>query len=470
MQRCAVLTFFFFFPSCQEDRLLRAHVDKMGTSAWSSVPEQLSKRFTAKQCRERWYNYVNPDLNHKAWTVEEDRQLAAWQVKFGKKWAKIKDKMPGRSGPMCKARWAQLGGGDDGGAKGGGGGGAKRGAGKRKNRRGDDDDEEEEELYEEGEENDDEEFDASANVQKKVKATRASVGGKQLPQFSSFELGEEIEVAASADNDSSSVMGNVGLGLELDAGGAYGHAEIFELGRGMTPYQGHIVSSMFGSPFMASGMTPLPLSLHGSPGIMRLQKRQLFSPSVPEMTPVRSGDMADFNSPSVAPFFQPAPPPQPDALPQWMTPLRPAGAAMAAPAPAGFGAFVKTSIVPVANNRRRQLYAINQKFKTAVVGGGGGVDSPMASTTAPAPTATAASAASVPQTPLADLPPVTLFNGGRHHPVQELLELLRRNDSLAVFERATVYLKKRRLEDAALARGRAGGRLTGANEPTKLNL
>jgi hypothetical protein len=422
----------------------------MGTSAWASVPESLSKRFTAKQCRDRWYNYANPDLNHGPWSAEEDRQLTAWQNKYGKKWAKVKDKMPGRSGPMCKARWGALGGDSDVGARGGGGGnGGKRGGGKRKNRRGDDDDEEEEEE-DEGDMNDDEEFETSPNVQKKVKSTRAAVGGKQLPAQFTFELGDEFDGANMADNDSSSVMGALGLGMEGAAFAAQG--DVYELSRGMTPYQGHIVSSMFGSPFMASGMTPLPLSLHGSPGIMRLQKRQLFSPSVPEMTPVRPSDMANFSSPSMDPFFQPAapPPPPPEQLPQWMTPLRPASAMAQHAAAANqnhgvpFNAFAKTAIIPVSNTRRRQLYAINQKFKSPAVGVPGGVDSPV-----PAAPAAPVAAASVPQTPLADLPPVTLFNGGRHHPIQELLELLRRNDALAVFGRAASYLKKCKLEDAA---------------------
>jgi hypothetical protein len=427
----------------------------MGTSAWGSVPEPLSKRFTAKQCRDRWYNYANPDLNHGPWTAEEDRQLTAWQNKFGKKWAKVKEKMPGRSGPMCKARWAELGGDGDAVVRGGGGGGGaggKRGGGKRKNRRGDDYEEDEEEEEEGDALNDDEEFDTSANVQKKAKGARATVGGKQLPGQFEFDLGDEFDVADVADNDSSSVEGAAGLGIES---AAFAQTDIFELGRGMTPYQGHVASSMFNSPFMASGMTPRPLSLHGSPGIMRLQQRQLFSPSVPEMTPVRPGDMANFSSPSMDPFFHPgAPPPPPEQLPQWMTPLRPANAVAhhAAAAPnqgPGFGGFARTAIVPVSNTRRRQLYAINQKFKSPAVGGaGGGVDSPVPAVAAPA-AATAAATASVPQTSLADLPPVTLFNGGRHHPIQELLDLLRRNDALPVFDRAVNYVKKCKLEDAA---------------------
>ena len=39
--------------------------------SWSFIARQLKGRL-GKQCRERWYNHLQPDINKSPWTAEED--------------------------------------------------------------------------------------------------------------------------------------------------------------------------------------------------------------------------------------------------------------------------------------------------------------------------------------------------------------------------------------------------------------
>ncbi len=61
---------------------------------WSSVSKELFVRGdhvaykSGKHCRERWFNYVNPQLN-KEWTLDEDFRLFSFVRKEGKKWSRI---------------------------------------------------------------------------------------------------------------------------------------------------------------------------------------------------------------------------------------------------------------------------------------------------------------------------------------------------------------------------------------------
>jgi transcription factor MYB, plant len=51
---------------------------------------------TGKQCRERWFNHLDPTLKHTIWSEEEDMILLAAQAKLGNYWTKIALELPGR--------------------------------------------------------------------------------------------------------------------------------------------------------------------------------------------------------------------------------------------------------------------------------------------------------------------------------------------------------------------------------------
>ena len=58
----------------QEDDNVCDLVGKHGMKSWSFIARQLKGRL-GKQCRERWYNHLNPDINRAPWSAEEDAMI-----------------------------------------------------------------------------------------------------------------------------------------------------------------------------------------------------------------------------------------------------------------------------------------------------------------------------------------------------------------------------------------------------------
>ena len=62
-------------PNChriwtiEEDEMLKNLIVEHGTSNWTKVGESFPER-TGKQCRERWYNHLDPCVKKGEWTSE----------------------------------------------------------------------------------------------------------------------------------------------------------------------------------------------------------------------------------------------------------------------------------------------------------------------------------------------------------------------------------------------------------------
>ncbi|OHS92783.1 Myb-like DNA-binding domain containing protein [Tritrichomonas foetus] len=81
--------------SNKEDVILLSLV-KDGKPKWNEIALNLPGR-TARQCRERYTNYLRPDLNKSQWTIQEDEMLGQKYQIYGPQWKIISTFFPGRS-------------------------------------------------------------------------------------------------------------------------------------------------------------------------------------------------------------------------------------------------------------------------------------------------------------------------------------------------------------------------------------
>jgi hypothetical protein len=88
----------------QEDALVVELVQKYGHKKWSSIARQLHGRL-GKQCRERWYNHLDPDIKKGGWTAKEDATIIESHAMHGNKWAVISRSLKGRTDNAIKNRW-----------------------------------------------------------------------------------------------------------------------------------------------------------------------------------------------------------------------------------------------------------------------------------------------------------------------------------------------------------------------------
>uniref|UniRef100_A0A7S0GNI1 Cell division control protein n=1 Tax=Amorphochlora amoebiformis TaxID=1561963 RepID=A0A7S0GNI1_9EUKA len=89
-----------------EDQILKAAVMKYGLNQWDRISSLLLSR-TSKECKNRWYCWLNPRINKSSWTFEEDERLVYLSYIFPSQWSTIAS-LIGRSAENCISRYEKL--------------------------------------------------------------------------------------------------------------------------------------------------------------------------------------------------------------------------------------------------------------------------------------------------------------------------------------------------------------------------
>eukprot|EP00768_Dysnectes_brevis_P004751 gnl/Dysnectes_brevis/3447_a4356_754.p1 GENE.gnl/Dysnectes_brevis/3447_a4356_754~~gnl/Dysnectes_brevis/3447_a4356_754.p1 ORF type:complete len:555 (+),score=51.33 gnl/Dysnectes_brevis/3447_a4356_754:85-1749(+) len=89
-----------------EDETLKAAISKYGLNNWSTIASLFPHK-TAKQCRTRWREYLNPSIKKTEWSTTEDTHLLEVAKAFPSQWKSISN-LVGRPAHACINRYNQL--------------------------------------------------------------------------------------------------------------------------------------------------------------------------------------------------------------------------------------------------------------------------------------------------------------------------------------------------------------------------
>ncbi|KAH1239308.1 Transcription factor MYB88 [Glycine max] len=91
----------------EEDDILREQIGIHGTENWAIIASKFKDK-TTRQCRRRWYTYLNSDFKKGGWSAEEDMLLCEAQKVFGNRWTEIAKVVSGRTDNAVKNRFSTL--------------------------------------------------------------------------------------------------------------------------------------------------------------------------------------------------------------------------------------------------------------------------------------------------------------------------------------------------------------------------
>ena len=93
--------------SAEEDQRLKDLVAELGESNWNEISARLGNR-TPRQCRERFRNYLSPNISNDPWNNDDDERLRKLFKQYGPKWSLIATYFPNRSDVNVKNHWSQI--------------------------------------------------------------------------------------------------------------------------------------------------------------------------------------------------------------------------------------------------------------------------------------------------------------------------------------------------------------------------
>jgi pre-mRNA-splicing factor CDC5/CEF1 len=85
---------------------LKAAISKYGLNQWSRCASLLAKK-TAKQCKQRWSEWLDPSIKKTEWSTEDDQKLLTMAKLLPTQWRTIAP-IVGRTATQCLERYQKL--------------------------------------------------------------------------------------------------------------------------------------------------------------------------------------------------------------------------------------------------------------------------------------------------------------------------------------------------------------------------
>ncbi len=89
-----------------EDEILKAAVMKYGKNQWARISSLLTRK-TAKQCKARWYEWLDPSIKKTEWSREEEEKLLHLAKIMPNQWRTIAP-IVGRTASQCIEHYEKL--------------------------------------------------------------------------------------------------------------------------------------------------------------------------------------------------------------------------------------------------------------------------------------------------------------------------------------------------------------------------